>query len=99
MSEYKMDTLDYGGVRGYYVKGELTQEEFKEAWTAYHGEAPHVMILENLNVHWKRKVPDSSGEYGFYMHSAKPNSRGAFKITEVLPFELDLPKDYYSTIW
>lgn len=32
---------------------------------------------------WCRNIPDSSGEYRFLMHPAKPGARGAYKATTV----------------
>lgn len=84
---------DYGGVEGYWLKGEVSEKEFQEAWQTYFGKQAPELILKNLEVKWVRKVPDNSGEFGYYMHKAAPNSRGAFQITEVMPFKLNLPEE------
>lgn len=82
----KLETIDFNGDTGYYVKGEVSKEDFAKCWLTYHGEEIPEHCLENLEVVWKRKTPCNTGEYAFWLYDAEPNSRGAFKVTEVLSF-------------
>lgn len=83
-----MEWLDYGGVKEYYLKGEVSKERFAEEWKIYFGEEIPTKILESTSVRTVRKVPCNSGEYGFYVYDAEEGSRGSFKITAVFPYQL-----------
>lgn len=89
-----MDWLDYGGVKEYYLKGEVSKEKFAEEWANYFGEEIPAEILEAVSVRTIRKVPCNNGEYGFYAHDAEEGSRGSFKITAVFPYQLSFEKNY-----
>ena len=96
---HRLETIDFNGVFGYYVKGEVSQEVFASCWKTYFGEELPEYLLEHLKVVWKRKIPCNNGEYGHYLWDAEPNSRGAYKVTEVLPFLLTLPEDFYTKFY